>query len=165
MRNRSSPALNGDALGQGLELALACDIRVASETSRFGLTQVEEGSLPWDGGTQRLPRLVGRGSALEMILTSRILTAKEAMDIGLVNEIAAHDQVPVRAQQIAATIACHGPIATRYLKEAVTQGMDMTLEQGLRLEADLNITLQSTSDRAEGIRSFLDRRTPEYTGE
>ena len=158
-------ALNGDALGQGLELALACDIRVASEGSSFGLTQVEEGTMPWDGGTQRLPRLIGRGSALEMILTSRVLTGNEALDMGLVNLIVGRDEVLMRAQQMAATIVCHGPIATRYLKEAVTKGMDMTLDQGLRLEADLNITLQTTTDRAEGIRSFLDRRSPEYTGE
>ena len=157
-------ALNGDALGQGLELALACDVRVASEGSRLGLTQVGEDTMPWDGGTQRLPRLIGRGSAMEMVLASRILTANEALDKGLVNQIVARDEVLARAQQIAATIACHGPIAARYLKEAVTKGMDMTLGQGLRLEADLNITLQSTTDRAEGIRSFLDRRSPEYRG-
>ena len=158
-------ALNGDALGQGLELALACDIRVAWEGSRIGMTQVQEGTVPWDGGTQRLPRLIGRGSALEMILTSRKLTGTEALDMGLVNQIVGRDEVLLRAQVIAATIVCHGPIATRYLKEAVTKGMDMTLEQGLRLEADLNIALQSTTDRAEGIRSFLDRRSPEYTSE
>ena len=158
-------ALNGDAIGQGLELALACDIRVASEGSRLGLTQMDAGAMPWDGGTQRLPRLIGRGGALEMILASRILTAHEALDRGLVNQVVARNDVLRRALQIAATIASHGPIATRYLKEAVTKGIDMTLGQGLRLEADLNITLQSTTDRAEGTRSFLDRRAPEYRGE
>jgi len=158
-------ALNGDALGQGLELALACDIRVASEGSRLGLTQMNAGAMPWDGGTQRLPRLIGRGRALEMILASRILTAHEALERGLVSQVVARNEVLQRAQKIAATIASHGPIASRYLKEAVVKGMDMTLGQGLRLEADLNITLQSTTDRAEGIRSFLDHRIPEYRGD
>ena len=100
-----------------------------------------------------------------MVLGSLVLTAHEALERGLVNQVVARNDVLQRAQQIAATIASHGPIATRYLKEAITKGMDLTLGQGLRLEADLNITLQSTTDRAEGIRSFLDRRAPEYRGE
>jgi len=157
-------AINGDALDQGLELALACDIRVASATARLGLTQVEAGFMPWDGGTQRLPRLVGRGRALEMILTSRRIDAQEAMSMGLVNMVAEPDQVMNSTLKIAQTIAAHGPIAAGYLKEAVLKGMDLTLEQGLRLEADLNFILQTTSDRAEGIQSFLQRRSPDYGG-
>ena len=159
-------ALNGDAIDQGLELALACDMRIASEQASFGLTHVEHGLMPWDGGTQRLPRLIGRGAATEMILTSRIMDAQEALDIGLVNEIAEPDRVLEQARQTASTIAGHGPIAARYLKELVLKGLDMTLEQGLRLEADLNFILQSTSDRAEGIGSFLERRgTPQFRGQ
>lgn len=153
-------ALNGDAIDQGLELALACDMRIASEKASFGLTHVEHGLMPWDGGTQRLPRLIGRGAATEMILTSRIVDAQEALDIGLVNDMVEPSRVLQQAQQTASTIAGHGPIATRYLKELVLKGLDMTLEQGLRLEADLNFILQSTSDRAEGIGSFLERRGP-----
>ena len=158
-------ALNGDAIGQGLELALACEIRIASSEARFGLTQVNDGLMPWDGGTQRLPRLVGCGRAMEMILTSRMVDAGEALEIGLVNEVEEPGQVVQRAQEMASTIAGQGPIAARYIKEAVLKGQEMTLEQGLRLEADLNIILQSTADRAEGIRSFLEKRRPQYRGE
>ena len=157
-------SLNGDAIGQGLELALACDMRVASSQARFGLTQVNDGLMPWDGGTQRLPRLVGLGRAMEMILTSRMVDAGEALEMGLVNEAAEPGQVMQRVQETASTIAGQGPIAARYIKEAVLKGQDMTLEQGLRLEADLNIILQSTADRAEGIRSFLEKRSPQYRG-
>lgn len=158
-------ALNGDALDQGLELALACDIRIASAEARLGLTQVESGAMPWDGGTQRLPRLVGRGRALEWVLAARVLEADEALKAGLVNEVVDGEAVSRRAQEIAFAIIEHGPIAARYLKEAVLAGMDGTLEQGLRLEADLNVILQSTDDRAEGIRSFPERRKPNYRGE
>ncbi len=159
-------AINGDAIDQGLELALACDMRIASEQANFGLTHVEHGLIPWDGGTQRLPRLIGRGAATEMILTSRIVDAQEALDIGLVNDVVEPNHVLQQAQETASTIAGHGPIATRYLKELVLKGLDMTLEQGLRLEADLNFILQSTSDRVEGIGSFLERRgSPQFRGE
>ena len=158
-------AINGDALGQGMELAMACDIRISSSGAKLGLTQVADGIIPWDGGTQRLPRLVGRGRALEMILNSRTVAAQEALEMGLVSEVVEAETVLERSNEVAATVASHGPIAARYLKEAVVNGMDMTLEQGLRLEADLNLILQSTSDRAEGIRSFLDRRDPGYRGE
>ncbi len=158
-------AIDGDATNQGLELALACDIRVASDRARFALTQVEAGLTPRDGGTQRLPRLIGRARALEMILTSRLVDAAEARQIGLVSEVVAPSHVLPRAQEIASAIAKHGPIASRYLKEAVLQGLDMTLSQGLRLEADLSFLLQGTADRAEGIDSFLERREPDYRGE
>lgn len=157
-------AINGDAIDQGLELALGCDIRVASSEAKFGLTQVKDGRIPWDGGTQRLPRLVGRGVALEMILTSRVVNAEEALAIGLVNKVVASGDVPDSALKVAQTIASHGPIAAGYLKEAVLKGVDMTLEQGLRLEADLNLLLQTTADRVEGIQSFLQRRSPDYSG-
>ena len=157
-------AINGDAIDQGLELALGCDIRIASTDANFGLTQVQDGLMPWDGGTQRLPRLVGRGVALEMVLTSRRVDAEEALAMGLVNRIVEPDDVLNSTLKVAQVIAAHGPIAAGYLKEAVLKGMDMTLEQGLRLEADLNFMLQTTADRAEGIQSFLQRRSPEYDG-
>ena len=158
-------ALDGDAIDQGLELALACDIRIASSRARLGLTQVEQGMMPWDGGTQRLPRLIGLGRAMEMVLTSRVLGAQECVEAGLVNELVEPSRLMERARELASTVSKDGPIATRYLKEAVFKGSDMTLEHGLRLEADLNVILQSTADRAEGIRSFLDRRKPEYRNE
>ena len=157
-------ALNGEAIDQGLELALACDIRIASGDARFGLSQVKDALMPWDGGTQRLPRLVGRGPGVEMILTCRTVDAEEALAMGLVAQVVEPGQVLRRAQEMASTIAANGPVAARYLKEAVVKGMDMTLDQGLRLEADLNVILQSTADRAEGIRSFLERRAPRFRG-
>ncbi|MCH8311218.1 MAG: enoyl-CoA hydratase/isomerase family protein [Chloroflexi bacterium] len=158
-------ALNGDAIDQGLEIALACDLRVASREASFGLTHLEKGLIPWDGGTQRLPRLIGRSRATEMILSSRILSAQEAVEIGLVNLVVEPQEVVSRATEIATTIASHGPAATRYVKEAVLKGLDMTLEQGMRLEADLSFLLQSASDRAEGLASFRERRPPIYRGE
>lgn len=158
-------AINGDALGQGLELALACDIRLASDSARFGLTQVAQGIIPADGGTQRLPRIVGRGKALELLLTADTISANEALEIGLVSRVVPAKKLADEVTELAETIADKGPIALRYLKEAVNKGMDMTLEQGLRLEADLYFLLHTTADRTEGIRSFLEKRRPEYKGE
>ena len=157
--------IGGDAIDQGLELALACDLRVASSDARLGLTHVADGLIPWDGGTQRLPRIVGQSHATWLILTSRIIDARAALDMGLVNHIAGREDAAEYAASLAATIASHPPIAARYLKEALTSGADMTLAQGLGLEADLTVILQSTSDRAEGIASFLERRAPKYRGE
>ena len=157
-------ALNGDAIDQGLEMALACDFRLAAEDARLGLTQIGAGLLPWDGGTQRLPRLLGQGRAMEMVLTSRVVGAREAMEMGLVDMVAGRDQVLTEAWNVAETVAAHGPIAARYAKEAVRAGCDLPLDQGLRLEADLNILLQGTDDRAEGIRSFIEKRPPTYRG-
>ena len=158
-------ALNGDALDQGLEIALACDFRLVAEEAKLGLTQTVSGLLPWDGGTQRLPRLIGQGLAMEMVLTARTVDSHEAMEMGLVDRVVPRDDVLKEARKLAETIAGHGPIAARYAKEAVRTGQDLSMDQGLRLEADLNTLLQSTDDRAEGIRSFLEKRRPEYRGE
>jgi enoyl-CoA hydratase/carnithine racemase len=158
-------AINGDALDQGLELALAGDLRVAAEEARFGLTDLtREGGFPWDGGTQRLPRLVGPAWANDLILTSRIIDASEARSIGLVNRVTESGNLLEETRQLADRVASGGPVAARYAKEAITKGMDLSLSQGLRLEADLNIILQSTADRAEGLRSFAEKRTPGFTG-
>jgi len=157
-------AVNGDALDHGLELALAGDLRLAASTARFGLTDLSRGVLPWDGGTQRLPRLVGQAWARDMILTSRIIDAQQALALGLVNRVVAADQLMAEVRRLADGILAGGPIAARYAKEAVRKGMDLSLGQGLGLEADLNVILQSTSDRAEGIQSFLQRRQPKFTG-
>lgn len=157
-------AINGDAIGQGLELLLACDIRVVTEISRFGLNQIKAGLIPWDGGTQRLSRLVGRCKALEMILTGELIDAQEAYRIGLVNKIVSPDDLMTVAMDIAREIASKGPIALRYAKEAVYKGMDMTLEQGLRLEADLYLLIHTTRDRTEGIKAFQEKRTPKFEG-
>ena len=136
-------AINGDTLGQGLELALSGDIRLASDKAKFGFPQLAQGLIPADGGTQRLARLVGRGKALELILTAETITAAEA-------------------ETLAATTASKGPIALRFIKEAVSKGLDLTLEQGLRLEGDLYFLLHTTADRTEGINAFLKKRPPKF---
>jgi len=157
-------ALDGDVFDQALELALACDIRLASQSTRLALTHLSRGELPWDGGTQRLPRLVGRARAIEMLLTSRVVDAGEARSIGLVHEILSSGEVRHRTRQLAEAMANLAPEASRYVKEALVKGMDMTLEQGLRLEADLAILLQGTHDRAEGLQAFAERRKARFTG-
>jgi enoyl-CoA hydratase/carnithine racemase len=157
-------AVNGDAIDHGLELALAADLRIAADGANFGLTDLSRGGFPWDGGTQRLPRLVGPAWARDMILTGRIIGATQALGLGLVNRVVKSEELLAQARQLAESIVAGAPIAARYAKEAVHMGMDLTLSQGLRLEADLNILLHSTSDRAEGLQSFLERRSPGFTG-
>ena len=158
-------AIQGAAFEQGLEIALACDLRVADSTAAFRMSQAADGAMPWDGGTQRLPRIIGRSRAMEMLLTGAELDANRALAWGLVNEVVEEGQAPARAIRLAEEMARHGPIALRYLKEAVAAGMDGTLARGLGLEADLSVILQSTRDRSEGIASFLERRRPDYRGE
>ena len=157
-------AINGDALGLGLEIALSCDIRLASDKARFALPQVKDGRIPYDGGTQRLPRIIGRGKALELLMTAATVTAAEALEIGLVSKVVPADALAAESQKLAETIAAKGPLSLRYLKEAILKGMDLTLEQGLRLEADLYFLLHTTSDRTEGVKSYLEKRTPKYKG-
>ena len=156
-------ALNGDALDHGLELAMAGDIRLADENARFGLTGLASGGFPWDGGTQRLPWLVGPAWAQDLILTGRVLGAHQALELGLVNRVTPPGQALSEARELAEQILSGGPLAARYVKEAVYQGMDLALSQGLALEADLNIILQSTRDRAEGLASFAEKRPPRYS--
>ena len=158
-------AVNGDTIDQGLELALACDLRVASSGARFGLTHITRGLVPWDGGTQRLPRLIGLGRATGFVLTGRLVDAGEAHRIGLVNETVSPDEVVSRSLALASLLASHGPAAQRFTKEAVLHGQDLKLDQGLRLEADLSFLLHGTTDREEGIASFRERRPPEYRDE
>jgi enoyl-CoA hydratase/carnithine racemase len=153
-------ALRGDCLDGALELALACDIRVADRAARFGMRHVRNGVLPADGGTQRLTRLVGRGHALRLLLTGDRIDAEEALRIGLVQRLGGLSDAMAAAEGIAAA----GPIASAYAKEAVQEGADLPLAQALRLEADLSFLLQSTADRAEGLRSFRERRPPQYEG-
>jgi enoyl-CoA hydratase len=157
-------AIQGDALSAGLELALACDVRVAADDASLGLPETKFGRMPMGGGTQRLARLVGKGKALEMILTGESVDAQEAVSIGLVSTLAPRDKLIAEAEAIAGRIAERGPIAVRYAKEAVNRGLEMTLEQALRYETDLTIILQTTEDRAEGVRAFLEKREPEFKG-
>ena len=153
-------ALNGDATGSGLELALAGDLRVCVPSAKFSFPGLERGAMPKDGGTQRLPRLVGPAWAKDMLLTGRSVDANEALSIGLVNRVS--EDITETIAELSAQITGGSPIGVRYAKEAVGKGIDLTLEQGLRLEADLNVILQSTSDRAEGLKSFLEKRPPKF---
>ena len=157
-------AINGDALGQGLELALACDLRIAVETAHFGLAHVASGLIPWDGATQRLPRLVGKGKAMEMLLTGQSIDAADACRIGLVSSVIPQEELMAVAMDMAQAMASKAPLALRYAKEAIHGGLDLTLEQGLRLEADLYFLLHSTEDRTEGIRAFHEKRPPQFKG-
>ena len=157
-------AINGDATGAGLELALACDVRIAAEGATFSVPEVSMGLLPLAGGTQRLPRLVGRGKALEMILSGEPIGAEEALRIGLVSAVVPRDRLLAEAEAIASRIAERGPLAVRYAKEAIARGLEMPLEQALRFETDLTIILQTTEDRAEGVRAFLEKRNAEFKG-
>jgi enoyl-CoA hydratase/carnithine racemase len=157
-------AVNGDALGGGLALALAADIRIAAETARFGLPEADAGILPIAGATQRLLRLAGRGKALEMVLTGEPIDAAEALRVGLVSEVTPRPKLEARAQALAERLAERGPLALQYAKEAISRGIDMPLEQALRFETDLTVILQTTEDRAEGVRAFLEKRRPEFKG-
>jgi enoyl-CoA hydratase/carnithine racemase len=156
--------LNGDAVGVGLELALACDLRLAHEQARLGLPQVTDGLIPFCGGTQRLPRIVGQAKALELVLTGELLEAREALRIGLVTNAVAADVFTARVDELLADLVGKGPIALRLGKEAVHKAMDLTLDQGIRLEEDLYALLQTTQDRAEGIRAFLGKKKPTFSG-
>ncbi len=158
-------AIHGRAWNQGLELALACDLRLAAENTTLGFSSLAEGFIPWDGGTQRLPRIIGRAHALDLLLTGCSLSTSEALEIGLLNAIAPAKDLESAALKLARTIASAAPIAVRYLKEAVHKGLDMSLPQGLNLEADLSFILQTTQDRQRGINSFLTKTKSHFTGQ
>ena len=157
-------AIRGFALGGGLELALACDIRVAAEDAQLGLTEINLAIIPGGGGTQRLPRLVGRGKALEMILTGMRVSAAEALRLGLVERVVPVAELLPSAQALAKSIAEKAPIALRYAKEAVVSGIELPLADGLRLENDLATLLRTTEDRVEGARAFVEKRKPKWSG-
>ncbi|MDP6101371.1 MAG: enoyl-CoA hydratase-related protein [Dehalococcoidia bacterium] len=155
-------ALQGDVLGMGLALACACDLRLASPGARLGVPQL----LTHPGGlTQRLPRLVGRGRALEMLLMGGVVDSTQAQLYGLVNQVATVGNLTSLALEWGRRLVAKSPIAARLVKEAVAKGMDLTLDQGLRLEADLYFLLHTTGDRTEGISAFLSKRPPQFKGD
>jgi enoyl-CoA hydratase len=156
--------INGFALGGGCELALACTLRIASSNARLGQPEVKIGIIPGYGGTQRLPRLIGKGAALKMILTGEVISAAEALRLGLVDEVVEAAQLLPRAEQIAQTIAGMAPLAIRDAIRAVNSGYDLPLASGLELEASLFGLACSTDDKTEGARAFLEKRAPQWTG-
>ena len=156
--------VNGYCLGGGCEVALACDIRVASETASFGQPEINLGIIPGGGGTQRLPRLVGEGKAMEMILTGEILDAQTAFNLGLVNHVVPADQLEIKTMEIANRIAEKSPIALRLAKEAIKLASRSNLDEGLRREVDLFALCFSSADKDEGVTAFLEKRKPEFKG-
>jgi len=156
--------INGFCLGGGCELALACDLRIASETASFGQPEINLGIIPGGGGTQRLTRLVGEGKAMELILTGEIIDAKTAFSIGLVNHVVPADQLEAKTMELANRIAEKGPIALNLAKEAIKIASRSNLDEGLRREMDLFALCFSTEDKDEGVRAFLEKRKPEFKG-
>ncbi len=156
--------INGFALGGGCELALACTMRLASESARLGQPEVKLGIIPGYGGSQRLPRLVGKGVALQLLLTGEMISAQEAHRIGLVNEVVPAGQLIGRAEAIAQAIIKNAPLAIQYCLEAVNHGMEMTLQEGLFLEATLFAVSCATEDKKEGTTAFLEKRAANFAG-
>ena len=157
-------AINGFALGGGCETAMACTIRVASEHAKFGQPEVKLGLIPGGGGTQRLPRLVGKGRALQIILSGEIISAQEAYRIGLVNEVVPAADVITRAEAILKQIFSNAPIAVKYSLEAVNKGLETSVAEGLSLEASLFGLCAGTEDKREGTQAFLQKRAPQFQG-
>lgn len=160
----SIAAINGFALGGGCELALACTIRIAGRNAKLGQPEVKLGILPGYGGSQRLARLCGKGAAHELILTGEMITAEEALRIGLVNRVTEPAELLATAEAIARKIIANAPLAVKYAMEAVEHGMEMTLEEGLFLEATLFGLCCATEDMREGTRAFLEKRPARFQG-
>jgi enoyl-CoA hydratase len=156
--------INGFALGGGCELALACTMRLATENAKLGQPEVKLGIVPGYGGSQRLPRLVGKGVAMQLVLTGEMVSAQEALRIGLVNEVVPASELIARAEAIAAKIAANAPLAVQYVLEAVNRGMEMPLAEGLCLEATLFGVCCATIDKKEGTSAFLEKRAAQFQG-
>jgi enoyl-CoA hydratase/carnithine racemase len=157
-------AVNGFALGGGCETAMACTIRIAAEHAKFGQPEVKLGLLPGGGGTQRLPRLVGKGRALQLILTGETISAQEAYRIGLVNEVVPAANLIARAEAVLKQIAANAPIAVKYSLDAANKGLDTSQSEGFALEASYFGICASTEDKQEGTSAFLEKRAPHFVG-
>lgn len=164
MGKPSIAALNGFALGGGGELAMACSIRIASVKARFGQPEVNLGVIPGYAGTQRLSRIVGKGVATELILTGRVIDAQEALRIGLVSQVVAHDELLAAAEAVAETLLGKGPLALRYALEVVDRGFDTDFDSACALEAAAFGVLCGSEDMKEGLRAFLEKRKPNFKG-
>ena len=157
--------INGFCLGGGCELAMSCDLRIASEKARFGQPEINLGIIPGGGGTQRLANLVGESKAMELILTGEMIDAQTALALGLVNRVVPHEELETRTMELANLIAAKSPVALRMAKEAVKTAARSTLDEGLRREIDLFALCFSSKDKDEGVTAFLEKRKPEFTGE
>jgi enoyl-CoA hydratase/carnithine racemase len=157
-------AVNGFALGGGCELAMACTIRIAAESAKFGQPEVKLGVMPGYGGTQRMPRLIGRGRALKLILSGEVIDASEAYRIGLVDELEPDTHVIERAETVLKKIMANAPLSVRYALEAVNKGLETSVTEGLLLEASLFAVCASTDDKREGTSAFLEKRSPKFQG-
>jgi enoyl-CoA hydratase len=157
-------AINGLALGGGLELALCCDLRIVSEGAQLGLPEAARGIMPGGGGTQRLPRLIGRALALQMMFTAEPLSAQEALRIGLVNQVVPADELMPTAEAMARSMVSRAPLSLRFIKESVRKGLDLSLDEGLALEGDLATILATSEDSREGPRAFVEKRPPVWKG-
>jgi enoyl-CoA hydratase len=157
-------AVNGFALGGGCELAMACTIRIAAESAKFGQPEVKLGVMPGYGGTQRMPRLIGRGRALKLILSGEVIDASEAYRIGLVDELEPDTHVIERAETVLKKIMANAPLSVRYALEAVNKGLETSVAEGLLLEASLFAICTSTDDKKEGTSAFMEKRSPNFRG-
>jgi len=157
-------AVNGFALGGGCELAMACTIRIAAETAKFGQPEVKLGIMPGAGGTQRLPRLIGKGRALQLILSGEIISAQEAYRIGLVNEVVPNANLISRSEAILNQINSNGPLGVKYSIDAVNKGLDGSVSEGLLIEASLFGICAGSEDKKEGTSAFLAKRAPNFQG-
>jgi len=157
-------AINGFAIGTGLELAMACTIRIASENAMFGQSEINLGIMPGNGGTQRLPRLVGEGRAMEMVLTGEFIDAQEAYRIGLVNRVVPQAELMPCARNLAAKLATKSPLAIKLAKDAIHAGLSMSLNDGIAYENKLFAILCGSQDKQEGVSAFLEKRQPDFKG-
>jgi enoyl-CoA hydratase len=157
-------AINGFALGAGLELALACTIRVASHEAKFGSPEVNLGIIPGDGATQRLPRIIGQGRAMYMIMSGELINAEEALQYGMISKILSNEDLLAGALHVAGTIAKKAPLAVMYAKEAINRSLDASLSMGLTLESYLHALSCAGKDKQEGVIAFLEKRKPNFTG-
>jgi enoyl-CoA hydratase len=156
--------INGYAVGGGLELALACDLRIAAEDAKMGLTEVRHGIIPGAGGTQRLARVLGVAKALELCLSGQLIDGRESFRIGLIHQVVAREELAAAAERLAETLLKGAPLSLRFIKEAILKGSDLPLEEGLRLEADLSALIAATEDAKEGPRAFAEKRPVVWKG-